>query len=84
MCLVARDADEANKLVTVETTGHVNRLLVWDAAALRRTLLDDLDLRVRMVQVLASNLASKLEASQGAHLEPAPCEALPRGHARRR
>lgn len=71
-CFVAREADEAGRLVTIETTGRLNRLLVWDAARLRQTLLDDLDLRVRMVQVLAANIASKLEASHDQALQPVP------------
>mgnify|MGYP001254485188 CR=1 FL=1 len=51
------------RLVSVETTSTA-RLLVWDAGLLRKVLQEDLDLNVKMVQVLAANIASKLEASQ--------------------
>jgi len=70
-CFVGREADESGRLVTIETTGRRNRLLVWDAGMLRQALLNDVDLRVRMVQVLAWNIASKLEASQDQALAPA-------------
>lgn len=69
-CFVARESDEGGRLVTIETAGRYNRLLVWDSGALRQLLRDDLSLRARMVEVLAANLASKLEASQDHALPP--------------
>ena len=62
-CFVGRESDEGGRLVSVETTSTA-RLLVWDAGLLRKVLQEDLDLNVKMVQVLAANIASKLEASQ--------------------
>ena len=71
-CIVSRALDEADgKMTTIETTGGLNRLLVWDAGLLRAVLLEDVDLHVRMVQVLAVNIASKLEASQDSALQEA-------------
>lgn len=63
-CVVPSRYLSGGPLVTVETTARRNVILQFNSMQLRDALLEDVNLRVRMLAVLTSKLMAKMEAAK--------------------